>query len=81
MNRIQKYLIEALIGAFFILFACWAIGYFGNGLFGTKFDLASCWAGVSALGAGGVLAAIKYCADSWPNSDKGKMPYEGVDKQ
>lgn len=81
MIKIQRFLIEALIGAFLLLFFCWVVGYFGNALYGTKFDLASCWGGFQALGGAGILAAVKYAADSWPNSDKGKNPYEGSDKQ
>ena len=76
---IQKYLLEGLVGAFLLLFLSWLIGYYANGIFGTHFDLASCWGGVGAVSGGGVLAAVKYIADSWSNSEKGQMPYERKD--
>ena len=76
---IQKYLLEGLVGAFLLLFLSWLIGYYANGLLGTHFDLASCWGGVGAVSGGGVLAAVKYIADSWSNSEKGQMPYERKD--
>lgn len=77
MNKIQRYLIEALIGAFLLLFLCWLVGYWWNALGGAKFELKSCWDGVAALGAGGTLAAIKYIMDSVANSEKHKNPYDG----
>ena len=76
---IQKYLLEGLVGAFLLLFLSWLAGYYANGLLGTHFDLASCWGGVGAVSGGGVLAAVKYIADSWGNSEKGQMPYERKD--
>lgn len=76
---IQKYLLEGLVGAFLLLFLSWLIGYYANGLLGTHFDLASCWGGVGAVSGGGVLAAVKYIADSWGNSERGQMPYERKD--
>ena len=76
---IQKYLLEGLVGAFLLLFLSWLIGYYANGIFGTHFDLASCLGGVGAVSVGGVLAAVKYIADSWSNSEKGQMPYERKD--
>lgn len=57
-RNIIEVLIVALLVALLILFLCFLIGYFANALWGYKFDLASCWAGVAALavacGAGGV---------------------------
>ena len=44
-------------------------------LFGTKFDLKSCWDGFTALSGAGVLSAIKYVMDSWKNSSDGEKPY------
>ena len=79
MSRIQKYLLEGLVGAFLFLFASWGIGYYANALCGMHFDLASCWGGIGAVSGGGVLAAVKYIADSWPNSEQGRMPYERKD--
>lgn len=57
---------------FLILFVFWSIGYWANALFNTKFDLASCWGGVAALGGSGTLAAIKYIYDSKYNSEEKK---------
>ena len=65
----------ALLLALLILFLCFLIGYFANALYGYKFDLAACWAGVAALTAGGVLAILKFTADSVWNSEQGKKPY------
>ncbi|WP_050769608.1 hypothetical protein [Thermosinus carboxydivorans] len=79
MNRMQKYIIEALIGAFLLLFLFWAVGYWWNALGNAKFELKSCWDGVAALGAAGTLAAIKYIVDSVANSEQGKNPYEKGD--
>lgn len=79
MNRYQKYLIDAIIAAFALLFCFWGIGYWWNALGKATFDLKSCWDGVMALGAAGTLAAIKYIMDSLANSDKGKMPYDKGD--
>ncbi|MBU2701702.1 hypothetical protein Ga0466249_002821 [Sporomusaceae bacterium BoRhaA] len=76
MNKIQQYLIEAIVAAFMLLFLFWAIGYWGNALYGMKFELKSCWDGFTTLGGAGVLAMIKYIMDSWKNSDDGKNPYQ-----
>ncbi len=75
MSKIQKYLVEAITGAFLLLFLFWAVGYWCNALYNTKFDLRSCWDGFTTLGGAGVLAAIKYIADSWKNSSDGDKPY------
>lgn len=59
----------------------WLIGYWSNGLFGTKFELQSCWAGIGAVGTGmlsvaGMAGAAwsKYYTDSKLNSEAGKSP-------
>jgi len=75
VSKIQKYLVEAITGAFLLLFLFWAVGYWCNAIYGTKFDLRSCWDGFTTLGGAGVLAAIKYIADSWKNSSDGDKPY------
>lgn len=75
MKTIQKYLLEGLIAAFLFLFLSWTVGYYGNALFNTKFDLQSCWNGFTTLGGAGFIAAIKYVADSLLNSDNGNPPY------
>lgn len=77
MKKVQKYLLEGLIGAFLFLFASWAIGYYGNALYEQHFELKSCWDGFTTLGGAGFLAAVKYIADSLLNSEKGDDPYNG----
>lgn len=76
MKKVQKYLLEGLIAAFLLLFLFWAVGYWMNALCGAKFELKSCWDGVTTLAAPSMLAAIKYITDSWLNSQDGKKPYE-----
>ena len=76
MKNIQKYMIEAITGAFMLLFLFWSVGYFANALYGTKFDIRSCWDGFTTLGGAGVLAIVKYIMDSWKNSNNGVNPYE-----
>ena len=72
LTSLKKHLIEVFAGMFLLLFIFWSIGYFGNALYGLKFDLASCWGGISALGGAGILSAVKYFADSWLNSEREK---------
>lgn len=72
-------MLEAIAGAFMLLFLFWAIGYFANALVGTKFDIRSCWDGFTTLGGAGVLATVKYIMDSWKNSNNGVNPYERND--
>ena len=76
MNKVQQYLIEAIIAAFLLLFLFWSIGYWCNALYGMKFELKSCWDGFTTLGGAGVLAMIKYVMDSWKNSNDGDKPYD-----
>lgn len=70
-------MIESIAGAYLLLFLFWAIGYFANALFGTKFDIRSCWDGFTTLSGAGVIAAIKYITDSLLNSESGNTPYGG----
>lgn len=74
MILIRRYLLEIIVLMFITLFSFWAIAFFANGLYGYKFDLQSCWGGFSAIGGAGVLAAVKYCMDSWKNSPEGQEP-------
>ena len=76
MRRLQKYMIEAITGAFLLLFLFWTIGYFANALFGMKFEIRSCWDGFTTLGGAGILAMVKYIMDSWKNSSEGEKPYD-----
>lgn len=73
---VRKYVSEIIILMFIGLFFLWSIGYLANAIYGYHFDLSSCWGGFSAIGGAGVLAAIKYCTDSWQNSPKGEMPVD-----
>ena len=65
----------------------WLYGYWSNALWGTKFELASCWQGVGVIvtGLGGVAglgtaACTKYFTDSKYNSLVGQKP-GGVNEQ
>lgn len=78
MNKMQQYLIEALMFAFFALFLLWAVGYVCNAVYGMHFELQSCWGGFQAIGGAGTLAAIKYIMDSWKNSPVGESPISVV---
>ena len=77
----KTYLLEIFAGMFLFLFMCWMVGYFGNGLFNTKFDLNSCWAGVASLGGAGTMATVRYLADSWWNTEKGQGVYNSIIKK
>lgn len=74
LNKMQQYMIEALMMSFLILFLLWAIGYVCNAVYGMHFELQSCWGGFQAIGGAGTLAAIKYIMDSWKNSPNGESP-------
>lgn len=75
---IHNFILEIILLAFIGLGICWGIGYFCNALYGMKFELASCWAGFSAIGGAGVLAAVKYCTDSFKNTEEGVAPAQGL---
>lgn len=72
MNYIKTHWLQLIILALLLVFVLWAVGYISNGLFGTKFELQSCWQGLSTVGSAGFLAALKYLIDSWLNSPKGE---------
>lgn len=74
LDKIKSHLIEIFASMFLLLFIFWSVGYFSNALFNTKFDLASCWGGVAALGGSGTLAGLKYIYDSIYNSNRGDKP-------
>lgn len=66
-----------------LVLASWLIGYWANALYGTKFELNSCWTGVGVVvtGLGGVAALAKaawtkYGHDSQFNSLLGSPPTE-----
>lgn len=59
----------------------WLFGYWSNALYGTKFELNSCWSGITVVitGLGGVAALAKaawtkYRTDSEFNSLLGEQP-------
>lgn len=59
----------------------WLYGYWSNAIAGTKFELSSCWTGITvvATGLGGIVALAKACwtkygMDSQYNSAQGKAP-------
>lgn len=76
MNKVQKYMVEAVCAAFFLLFVLYVMGYCLNGFWGFRFELGSVWQGISALSGSGVLAMCKYIVDSWANSSRGVSPYD-----
>lgn len=61
----------------------WLYGFWSNALCGTKFELSSCWQGITVVvtGLGGVAALAraawsKYATDSKYNSLAGQKPYD-----
>jgi len=77
-NKIIDYIAEKWVGVVILmviaLFLFWSIGYFCNAIYLTKFELASCWIGVTAICGTGVLGLGKYYTDSKHNSEQGKAP-------
>lgn len=65
-------MVFALVSGIFVLVS-WGIGYYANALFGYKFQIESCWQGLTALGLGGV-GLLKWLIDSVHNSEKGDEP-------
>jgi hypothetical protein len=61
-----------LIAASLVL-ASWLYGYWSNGLYGTKFEIDSCWQGLSACGVG-LIGLFKWIVDSSKNSPIGEFP-------
>jgi hypothetical protein len=61
-----------LIAASLVL-ASWLYGYWSNGLYGTKFEIDSCWQGLSACGVG-LIGLFKWIVDSSKNSPVGEFP-------
>lgn len=84
----EKHWLQIIIvmGVLMMIFLCailtsWLIGYWANALYGMRFELNSCWSGVSAVAAGIVTivglakaAWTKYGLDSKYNSVQGTMP-------
>ena len=70
-----------MLGFLCVVMASWFIGFWANALYGTKFDLGSCWQGISVVVAGlGGIAALakaawtKYSIDSQFNTPRGFGP-------
>lgn len=75
-------MLSVIMMIFLCLILCsWLYGYWSNALHGTKFELMSCWSGVSAV-AGGLAGIVglakaawtKYGYDSRFNSARYTMP-------
>lgn len=56
-----------------VVLLSWLIGYWLNGLYGMKFDINSCWQGISACGMG-LVGLMKWLVDSTKNSPAGQYP-------
>lgn len=61
-----------LLAAFTVLLS-WLYGYWSNGLWGTHFEINSCWQGISACGMG-LIGLFKWLVDSTKNSPQGMYP-------
>lgn len=73
-------MVFGLLAAIVVLFS-WTYGYWSNGLYGTKFDISSCWQGISACGVG-LVGLFKWLIDSSHNSPPGQFPdTKGEDKK
>ena len=62
-----------------IMFGLYIMGFLLNGFKGYNFNLDSIWAGITAIGAGGLLQFGNYTIDSLYNSPKGQPPKDGGD--
>lgn len=56
-----------------LVLSSWLYGYWSNGLYGTKFEIDSCWQGLSA-GSVGLIGLFKWLVDSSKNSPIGEFP-------
>lgn len=65
-------MVFGLLAAAVVLFS-WVYGYWSNGMYGTKFEINSCWQGISACGVG-LIGLFKWLVDSTKNSPVGKFP-------
>lgn len=70
-------LMTFLMGILALVMLSWLFGYWANGLYGTHFEINSCWQGLAGIvtGLGGLAAmAAKYYIDSKYNSNDGEKP-------
>lgn len=65
-------MIFGLLAAAVVLFS-WVYGYWSNGMYGTRFEINSCWQGISACGVG-LIGLFKWLVDSTKNSPSGEYP-------
>lgn len=56
-----------------VVLVSWLYGYWSNGLYGTRFEINSCWQGISAAGMG-LVGLFKWMVDSTKNSPPGEYP-------
>ena len=66
-----------LMGILGLVMLSWLFGYWSNGLYGTHFEINSCWQGLAGIvtGLGGLATmAAKYYIDSKYNSNNGEKP-------
>ena len=70
-------LMTFLMGILGLVMLSWLFGYWSNGLYGTHFEINSCWQGLGGIvtGLGGLATmAAKYYIDSKYNSNNGEKP-------
>jgi uncharacterized membrane protein YeaQ/YmgE (transglycosylase-associated protein family) len=70
-------LMTFLMGILGLVMLSWLFGYWSNGLYGTHFEINSCWQGLAGIvtGLGGLATmAAKYYIDSKYNSNDGEKP-------
>lgn len=70
-------LMTFLMGILGLVMLSWLFGYWSNGLYGTHFEINSCWQGLAGIvtGLGGLATmAAKYYIDSKYNSNDGVKP-------
>ena len=72
INWVERNWLGIIIVTILSVFIDWKIGYYSNAIYGTKFELGSCWAGLAVIASGGFISGIKYLIDSALNSEKNK---------
>lgn len=63
-----------------VVLLSWLYGYWSNGLWGTHFEINSCWQGISACGMG-LVGLFKWLVDSTKNSPTGEYPIPPNEEQ
>lgn len=74
-------LLSAMMFFLCVVMFCWTYAFWSNGLNGTKFDLGSCWQGLTVVATGLVTVAgfaskdyVRHWIDSKFNSPMGEAP-------